>query len=309
MRPHPFVRIIVLACGLLVLGASPVAAKSFGAWSTAVPLESLAGSSSDVNTAYVDGCPIQSPDGLRLYMASTRPGGYGGIDIWIAQRDSTDQGFGTPVNAGSRINSAVDDFCPTPVRGHGLFFVSRRSAACAANSADIYFARLNPFHGWSEPAHLGCTLNSAGDEFSPSYVEENGLGVLYFSSNRNGNHDIFRSVREPDGTFGAPQAVTDINTAYDEFRPNVRKDGGEIVFDSNRPGGLGATDIYASSRSSLDDPWSTPVNLGSAINSAAAESRASLSWDGTTLLFGSTRAGGEGASDIYLSTRDRTPGG
>jgi len=127
--------------------------------------------------------------------------------------------------------------------------------------------------------------------------------VLYFSSNRGGNHDIYRSVEDAGG-FGPPVAVAEINTSFDEFRPNVRKDGREIVFDSNRPGGLGATDIYAATRSSVDEPWSNPVNLGPAINTAAGESRASLSWDGKTLLFGSAKPGGEGSSDIYYSTRE-----
>jgi hypothetical protein len=288
---------------VLAMAASPVTAKSFGDWSAAQSLESLAGSSSEVNTASNDGCPIQAPDGLSLYQATNRPGGLGGIDIWVSYRSSTDNGFGAPVNLGAPVNSTADDFCPTPVRGKGLFFVSRRAGGCAAKSADIYFARLNPAHGWTDPTHLGCTLNSAGDEFSPSYVEENGSGVLYFSSNRGGNHDIYRSVEQNDGTFGEPAAVAEINTSFDEFRPNVRKDGREIVFDSNRPGGLGATDIYSANRSSVDEPWSAPANLGSGINTPAGESRASLSWDGATLVFGSTKPGGEGASDIYFSTR------
>jgi hypothetical protein len=41
----------------------------------------------------------------------------------------------------------------------------------------------------------------------------------------------------------------------------------------------------------------------------AAETRASLSWDGTTLVFGSTRAGGEGATDIYVTTREKFTSG
>ena len=98
-------------------------------------------------------------------------------------------------------------------------------------------------------------------------------------------------------------AVADVNTTSNEFRPNVSKDGREIVFDSDRPGGLGATDIYSAARSSVDDAWSAPANLGSAINTPAGESRASLSWDGSTLLFGSGKPGGEGMSDIYFSTR------
>jgi len=301
-------RMAAAISALLTLVAQPVVAKSFGEWSPAQSLESLPGSSSQVNTEFLDGCPIQSPDGLSLYMATTRPGGLGGIDIWVANRSATGEGFGTPVNLGAPVNSAADDFCPTPVRGKGLFFVSRRAGGCAPNSADMYFARLNPTHGWTTPAHLGCTVNSTGDEFSPSYVEENGVGVLYFSSNRSGNHDIYRSTQRPDGAFGPPDPVAELNSAANEFRPNVRKDGREIVFDSDLPGGLGATDIYAAARSSVDEPWSTPVNLGPAINSPAGESRASLSWDGTTLLFGSTHPDGEGSSDIYFSTRDELTG-
>ena len=302
MRSNHFSLLVVGAIMVLAMAASPVAAKSYGAWAPAQSLESLPGSSSEVNTASNDGCPIQAPDGLSLYMATNRPGGLGINDIWVAHRSSTDEGFGAPENLGAPVNSPASDFCPSPVRGKGLFFVSTRAGGCGTNTGDIYFARLNPALGWTEPENLGCSVNSAGDEFSPSYVEENGSGVLYFSSNRAGNHDIYRSVQQDDGSFAAPVAVADVNTASNEFRPNVRKDGREIVFDSDRPGGLGATDIYSATRSSVDDAWSAPANLGSDINSAAVESRASLSWDGATLVFGSARAG-EGQSDIYFSTR------
>jgi hypothetical protein len=64
----------------------------------------------------------------------------------------------------------------------------------------------------------------------------------------------------------------------------------------------------AATRHSAHAPWSTPVNLGANINSSAAETRPSLSWDETTLYFGSTRAGGEGLSDVYASTRRRLRG-
>jgi Tol biopolymer transport system component len=308
MRSVHHALLVVTAIMLLAMAASPVTANSFGEWAPAKSLESLAGSSSAVNTDALDGCPIQAPDGLSLYMATTRPGGLGGIDIWVADRSSTDEGFGAPVNLGAPVNSAADDFCPTPVRGKGLFFVSRRAGACAANSADMYFARLNPALGWTTASHLGCTVNSTGDEFSPAYVEENGSGALYFSSNRGGNHDIYRSPELSDGSFAAPVAVDVLNTTSDEFRPNVRKDGREIVFDSNRAGGLGASDIYAATRSSVAQSWSVPSNLGPAINSAAGESRASLSWDGSTLLFGSAKPGGEGSSDIYVSFREKVAG-
>jgi hypothetical protein len=85
--------------------------------------------------------------------------------------------------------------------------------------------------------------------------------------------------------------------------PNLRRDGLEIFFFSTRPGGLGMQDLYSASRSSVKEPWSTAVNLGPLVNSAAPDTRPSLSWDGTTLYFGSGRPGGEGDSDHYVTTR------
>jgi hypothetical protein len=48
--------------------------------------------------------------------------------------------------------------------------------------------------------------------------------------------------------------------------------------------------------------------LGPDVNSAVAETRPSLSWDATTLYFGSTKPGGEGSSDHYVTTRERLNG-
>lgn len=50
------------------------------------------------------------------------------------------------------------------------------------------------------------------------------------------------------------------------------------------------------------------MNLGPNVNTAASETRPSLSWDGTTLYFGSTRPGGDGDSDHYVTTRERLAG-
>ena len=118
---------LVTPFAALAFTAGTVMAADFGAWGAPVAIEDIAGNSHQLNTASSDGCPIQSPDGLSLFMASNRPGGLGGLDIWIAQRDSTSEPFGDPVNPGAPVNSTVDDFCPTPIRGDRLFFVSRRT--------------------------------------------------------------------------------------------------------------------------------------------------------------------------------------
>jgi hypothetical protein len=108
------------------------------------------------------------------------------------------------------------------------------------------------------------------------------------------------------GAFRGRELVPGVNTGFVEGQPNVRRDGLELFFFSNRPGSLG-NDIYSASRASTADGWSTPVNLGPAVNgvTASSETRPSLSWDGTTLFFGSNRAGSEGDADHYVTTREK----
>src|SRR6188472_1562466 len=123
-------RLALVLTILAAAGAASASAAHFSPWNTGQKIDEIAGWNQDLNTAFLDGCPIQSPDGLSLYMASNRPGGLGGLDIWVAHRDEPGGPYGAPVNLGAPVNSAVDDFCPSPTRGRRLFFVSARSGGC-----------------------------------------------------------------------------------------------------------------------------------------------------------------------------------
>jgi hypothetical protein len=303
---------LALLAGLICFAASSTVAQAmhFSAWGTAQKIDEIGGNSSELNTPFQDGCPIQSPDGLSLYMASNRPRFEGDtrtdLDIWVAHRPSRKAPWGAPVNPGEPVNSTADDFCPTPIRGKGLFFVSRRATAESCGLGDIYFTRLVPGGGWREPRHLACAPegpNSALDEQGPSYVKANGRSLLYFSSSSAAvPGDIYVSHKLRHGSFGPATPVAELNSVGNDIQPNVRGDGLEVVFSSNRPGTLGGQDIWVATRDRLCDPWSAPVNLGDAINTAASESRPSLSGDAETLLFGRT-PGPEGSGDIFVSTR------
>lgn len=287
---------------LAVAAPSAVQAKELTEWGQAEPVANVN------DPVAADGCPIESPDGLSLFIASTRRGDPN--DIWVATRDSEDAEFGVPTMLPEPVNSNAADFCPTPLRGTYLLFVSNRGGTDAYGTAacgggDIYITRLSPATGdWEAPRNLGCAPNGPngpGTEFGPSLVETDAGTLLYFSSGcalGTNTQDIYVSGQSADGSFGAPEPVAELNTAFDDVMPNVNKTGLEVVFASTRPGGAGAFDIYSSTRESTSDPWSTPVNLGSAVNKAAPETRPSLSWDGERLYFG--RAG-----EIYVSSRSK----
>lgn len=294
---------LLFAVAVALMVAATAGATVLGAWSPAQKIDEIAGNSTDLNTTSLDGCPILSPDGRDVYMASNRPGGHGGLDIWVAHRSDTDEPFGAPENLPQPINSASDDFCPTPLRGNRLLFVSRRGGEGTCGMGDIYLARANPKHGWNEPRHLACAPdgpNSGLDEQGPSLVEVDGAEQLFFSrSSGSVPGDIFVSH-----DYGSAAPVSELNSADNDIQPNVRKDGREIVFSSNHAygGAEGGQDIYVSTRSSTEDAWSTPLNVGNGVNTAAGETRPSLSWDARTLLFGRA-PGPEGMADIYVSTR------
>jgi WD40-like Beta Propeller Repeat len=309
MRSRIQVAALLIALGCLL----SVTAYGAVSWAGSAKIDDTGGNHADVNTTFLDGCPIQSPDGLSLYMASNRPGGKGGLDVWVATRASTSSPWGAPTNLGEPINSAADDFCPTPVGANGLFFVSREALPGACGQGDIYFTHRSGSGAWAEPERLLCAPagpNSALDEQGPSWVAVDnklrGKKLLYFSRSSAAPAiagDIFVSEREKGARFGTATTVAELNdTAANDIQPNVRADGLEIVFSSNRAGGSGAQDIWIATRASLDAAWAAPTNLGGVVNTTAAESRPSLSRNGSQLLFGRA-PGPEGSSDIYVTTR------
>ena len=290
-------KISALAAALPIALASVAAdaAPRYSAWRVAMPV-------AEVNDpAFPDGCPIESRDGLSLYIASNRTGTLGVNDIWAADRASKGEPFGQPQNLGAPVNSEAADFCPTPIYGNYLMFVSERPGPETCGSGpglgDMYIIRRNAAFGWGEPQHLGCIENgtgpnSAAAEFSPSLVDLPDGTYLYFSSTIGGNHDIYRSKRGANGKFGPPSPVTELNTEFDDRMPNVRSDGLEIVFSSTRPtdakgrASFGSFDVFVAKRSSTRHPFSAPVNLGANVNTPGSETRSTISWDHRRLYFG-----------------------
>ena len=236
-------------------------------------------------------------------MASTRTGGLGGIDIWVSTRDSVDDPWGAPVNVEAPVNSAANDFCPTISRdGHLFYFVSNRAGGCGGD--DIYTTRLRP-DGWDPVTNLGCEVNSAANEASPFPLPERATARPLLLEHRAGTSDLYQSESHG-GVFVPAAAVAELTVRRRRTGIRTSAATGSRSSSSRRDRARsGCPKTSTRRREHLADPWSTPVNLGSTVNSPAADTRPSLSWDGTTLYFGSTRAGGEGDSDHYVTTREQ----
>jgi len=156
------------------------------------------------------------------------------------------------------------------------------------------------------PTNLGPTVNT------PSYdsdicISNDGLS-LYFTSDRpggSGSYDIWVTTRETaQDLWGEPVNLgPTVNSGVWEHTPFISADGLTLFFSSSRSGGFGMVDIWFTTRTSVSDPWSTPENLGSTVNTSAADAAVNISFDGLSLLFNSTRSGGYGGQDLLVSTR------
>lgn len=284
-------------------------APQYSDWSAPVNLGPV------VNSTVVDIDPSISKDGLSLYFDSNRPGGFGGWDIWVAQRASTEMPWGTPRNLGPIVNTAANEQGPALTRDeHRLFFFSNRPGGIGGN--DLYVARRRDRDddlGWRSPTNLGSGVNTSFNDNLPHFFEDPATETvtLYFNSNRPGGcgiTDIYAANPQPDGTFGATVLVPELCSPERDAAPSVRRDGLELIMASDRAGTIGSFDLWVATRARTSDPWSTPLNLGPVVNSAAGDSRGALSFDGTTLYLESGRPGGSGNHDLWVSTRTKLKG-
>jgi Tol biopolymer transport system component len=159
---------------------------------------------------------------------------------------------------------------------------------------------------FGEPMNLGPTVNSSVHDEEPG-ISEDGLSI-YFSSRRAGGcgeYDMWvtgRATTQDD--WGPPVNLGAIvNSSSDDFSEDISADGLELYFASNRFGGMGDSDIWVAKRTTTQDDWTMPVNLGSMINSSSGEGCPSISNDGLELYFWTNRAGGSGSFDMWVSRR------
>lgn len=261
----------------------------------------------ELNTAANDANPCFAPDDLTIYFTSGRSGGMGGNDLWFSRRASPEAAWGAPEHLGSPVNSDADEQSPSISKdGLLLFFVSTRTGGFGG--LDVYVARrTDPTDdaGWGTPENLGSDVNTSDIEQAPHFQQkgEGGLPTLYFQ--RGTPADLFIAPMTNDGqALGSAAALSELNSTAIDAGSMILKDGLEFIFNSNRAGGTGAFDLYVSTRSSVDDAWSAPVNFGAPVNTTSGEFGSGLSFDGRTLLI--TRdasGGGAGGFEIWVSTR------
>ncbi|MBS1562796.1 MAG: PD40 domain-containing protein [Bacteroidetes bacterium] len=197
--------------------------------------------------------------------------------------------------------ATVNEFLTIPnLNQSSLKFATYRKG-CYQFAVD--YAKQNPIsNGYRfEPKNLGDSINSPVSEYYPTLTID-GKRLIFTRRVRSVNEDFYGSDLHNGSWSLAKPLEGNINTSFNEGAQCISQDGQWLIFTGcNFPEGYGSCDLYISYNTS--DGWSAPENMGPKINTDAWESAPSLSPDKRDLYFASSRPGGYGASDIYVSHR------
>lgn len=204
-------------------------------------------------------------------------------------------------NLGPSINSPEDEYFPFLTNDQRWLYFTRQYPD---GDEDLYFSH-RPREEWRNAAALQ-DANSRAPEGMSTLVRD-GRTVYYTACGRaesGGPCDLWIGEIEDRRLQGMKRLEGGINSSYWDSQAAVSCGGDRLFFASNRPGGLGGTDIWVSERRP-DGTWREPVNLGAPVNSPGDEEAPFISNDGQTLYFSSTGHDGLGEQDIFMSWWDK----
>ncbi len=218
-----------------------------------------------------------------------------------------------PKNMGDGINSMFDEYFPAVTADAQTFLFTRNNRTETIPMQEDFLISKKENNIWSKAALIGNGINTFGNEGAPSLSSDGQL--LFFvacaeidgsyGSNRKGfgSCDIFYTQKVGNNWAKPYNMNPPISTQFYETQPSFAADGKTLYFVSNRPGGMGSTDIYVSTLKD-NGSWSMPLNLGNKVNSKEKEESVFIHPDGKTLYFGSAGHTGMGGLDIYVSRMD-----
>ena len=203
-------------------------------------------------------------------------------------------------NAGDLINSSVSEYFPSiTIDGKKMIFTRR------VNNVNEDFYMSDKATGeWSNATPLAGQINTPQNE-GGQQISQDGKWLVYAGCNFEdsyGGCDIYISYMSG-GSWGLRENIGNaVNSEFWESTPCFSPDKNDLYFSSNRPGGLGGSDVYVSHRMA-NGKWSKAENLGATINTTGDESFPFMHADNETLYFTSSGLDGYGGTDIFMTKK------
>jgi outer membrane protein OmpA-like peptidoglycan-associated protein/tetratricopeptide (TPR) repeat protein len=196
-------------------------------------------------------------------------------------------------NLGKEFNTGMNNF-------QGVYSGDNNSMAYMTSQkfydATYFVKKING--SWSNPINITPQIESDGNQYVSALSYDGNKLFLVMIDDSDG--DILVSEYSggrwnPSKSIGKP-----VNSKFFESHASLAPDGKTLYFTSNRTGGIGGMDIYTSKQAETGE-WSTPVNLGSSINTALNEESPFICNDGKTLYFCSQGHTTIGGYDIFVT--------
>jgi hypothetical protein len=238
-----------------------------------------------------------TPDELTGFFWSTRPGGPGTTNLYVATRPDRTAPFAN-VTLLSSLDVAGNQYDPT-VTADALTLAFGSDRASTDGTYDLFLAtRATTAADFGGVTALS-SLNTSSNDQQPFLVPDG--SEIYFSSDRSGDSDIYRARLVGGGGFGAPSALTEINTAgIADEHPVVSADDLTMFFSSTRAGGVGNIDVWTATRANVSTPFGGLTDV-MPVNTASKDIPDWISPDGCRLYLHSDRDGG--SPHEYVASR------
>lgn len=203
--------------------------KNNGKWSNP-EVASFSGKYSDLEPAF-------SPDGKKLFFASTRPvdstDSSKDFDIWYVEIQKNGQ-WSSPRHTGDSVNSAGNEFYPSVAQNGNLYITA--SLPDSKGKEDIYLCKY--INGqYSKPVSLDTTINSNLFEFN-AYIAPDESYIIFSSFGRQdgyGGGDLYISKKQSNGEWTKAQNMGEkINSEKLDYCPFVDFEQKFLYFTSEK---------------------------------------------------------------------------
>ena len=209
---------------------------------------------------------------------------------------------------GDRVNSKFTDHSPVISADESVLIFTSRRKNNSGGEGDMdgqydedIFISFKTDTGWSTPKGISEKINSPDHEASIG-LSVDGQQLFIYKPDANGS--IYSSDLEG-FSWGEPKKLgSNINTRHRETHASLSADGQFLYFTSDRPGGLGGTDIYVCQMQE-DGTWGKAKNLGDAVNTKLDEEGPYIHPDGKSLYFSSEGHVNMGGFDIFKAEKNQ----
>jgi len=270
----------------------------------AKPIRAWVDNVDELNSEKDEIAPSVSADGAEMILSSNRknthsPNEVGDYDYDIFTSSLVDGNWSSPLPIKGPINSSTDDVSNCIGYSGDKMLLHRENSG----QMDIYESKLVGAD-WSNPQILSAMICSdrANDRYA-SY-DPDGFKIYFVRDNingLNGSEIMFSAVQNKmKQDFMLPSQVVQVNSKFNDGPVYIHISGDIMYLASQGHESMGGFDIFISEKK--QGQWSTPVNMGSPINTPYDDFFFAASANGKFAYISSNREGGKGGFDIYRVT-------